>query len=310
MEVPYIPKIGSRWNHRLIAGKLRPVIKEMAPSQVLSSWIYPDSCAVSLLSGELGFPFVSIAQGSDVHQYLKMPVRRGIIVDALRKASAVITRSGELARLLAEAGVAREKLHPVYNGIDFDVFKPGDQARARQELGLPAKGKVVLFVGNFVPIKNPLLLIEACSRLNSSGEPSHLAMIGGGPLEMEARALAKKLAVPVTFAGRKRAAEVAAYMRAADLLCVPSKNEGVPNVILEAFASGLPVLASRVGGIPEVLAHDYLGKLMEPDNLQELADCLGEILGKEPQREIIRQHGLQFSWERASSAYSELLLCQ
>ena len=305
LEVPYVPKVGSRWNHRLMARALRDEIGE-APL-VLSSWIYPDSCAVARLSAELGFRFVCIAQGSDVHQYLKMPARRRIIVESLAKASAVITRSGELARLLKEAGVAGEKLHPVYNGIDFEVFRPGDQRQARQELGLPTEGKLALFVGNFYAIKNPLLLIEAFVKLRGTGELPRLVMIGAGHLEARARALALELGVPVIFAGRKSAGEVAQYMRAADLLCLPSQNEGVPNVILEAFASGLPVLASRVGGIPEVVTADYLGQLTPPGDLVALAGALGESLAKEPRREQIRQHGLQFSWERAAKAYSDLL---
>jgi glycosyltransferase involved in cell wall biosynthesis len=305
LEVPYIPKIGSRWNHRLMARTLREALDETTPSLVLSSWIYPDSCAVSLLSAELGFPFVSIAQGSDVHQYLKMPVRRSIIVEALGRASAVITRSGELARLLAEAGVAREKAHPVYNGIDFEVFKPGDPAAARRSLGLPVEGKMALFVGNFFDIKNPLLLVEAFAGL--ADKSAFLVTIGGGPLEAEAKALAAKLAAKVIFAGRKLAPEVAEYMRAADLLCLPSKNEGVPNVILEAFASGLPVLASRVGGIPEVHNREFLGKLVAPGDAGALREAMAELLSQPPRREQIREHGLQFSWERAASAYARLL---
>ena len=96
-------------------------------------------------------------------------------------------------------------------------------------------------------------------------------------------------------------------MQAADLLCLPSKNEGVPNVILEAFASGLPVLASRVGGIPEVLNADYLGRLVTPDDIPCLVLSLAEMLAQEPQRDRIREHGLLFSWERATQAYLEIL---
>jgi len=225
----------------------------------------------------------------------------------LKRASAVITRSGELARLLGEAGVSKEKLHPVYNGIDFEVFKPGNQGEARRELGLPATGKIVLFVGNFYDIKNPLLLIEAFSRLSHLEELPHLVMIGGGPLETEAQALAKANGTRVIFAGRRKASEVARYMQAADLLCLPSKNEGVPNVILEAFACGLPVLASNVGGIPEVLNADYLGRLAAPNNVPELVFCLCQSLEQVPDRERIHQHGLEFSWERAAKGYLELL---
>jgi glycosyltransferase involved in cell wall biosynthesis len=310
VATPYVPKIGSRWNHRLMASALRDPLKKIraqfAFDAVLASWLYPDACAVAVLAAELEFPFAAIAQGSDVHQYLGLPVRRRIMLELLPRASAIVTRSAELARLLAEAGLRREQLHPIYNGIDFAQFAPGDQAAARRALGLPDAGKIVLFVGNFYAIKNPLLLLEAHARL--AGD-CHLVMIGGGPLDKEARALARHLGSSgrVIFAGRQDAAGVARHMQAADALAVPSRNEGVPNVILEAFACGLPVVAANVGGIPEVLTHDFLGRLVEPGNRDALAAGLRAVLATPPDRARIHEHARQFSWERTAAAYDDLL---
>ena len=312
----YVPKIGSRVNHLLMARALRGPVREMrsefAFDVVLSSWIYPDSCAVARLAAELDFPFVAIAQGSDVHQYLRDPVRRRIIAGALPRASAVITRSAELARLLAEAGLPPGRLHPIYNGIDFTRFAPAERNAVRAELGLPPDVPTILFVGNFYAIKNPLLLIQAHAQL--CAQPAlagcRLVMLGGGPLMEEARALADRLGfgAQVTLAGRQDAAVVARYMQAADVLALPSDNEGVPNVILESFASGLPVVASRVGGIPEVHTGDFLGRLATPRDLGALTDALRAVLTAPPASAPIREHALQFSWERAATAYHELLL--
>ncbi len=307
LHIPYVPKIGSRVNHRLMARTLREHVRAAEFDVALSSWIYPDSCAVAALSRELRFPLVSIAQGSDVHQYMRHPVRRRVILNALPAASAVITRSAELARLLAEAGIAEAKLHPVYNGIDFNRFTPGDRAAARSSLDLPPDVPVVAFVGNFYAIKNPLVLIEAHGRL--ARRDALLVMIGGGPLEPEARALAQRLGLAerISFRGRLHADAVALHMQAADALALPSDNEGVPNVILEAFASGLPVVASDVGGIAEVHHGGIFGRLVPPRDAQALASALDEVLAAPPAREDIRQHALQFSWERASAAYHDLL---
>ncbi len=315
LAVPYIPKFGSRWNHRIMARALRPHLsalrREFAFDVVLSSWIFPDSCAIAELAQELDFPFVAIAQGSDVHQYLQMPARRDIIARLLPRAAAVITRSGELARLLAGAGLPRERLHPVYNGVDLDLFQPGDRLAARRELGLPAEAPLILFVGNFYAIKNPLLAVRALPLLSTTDfpVPPVLVMVGGGPLESAVRQEADQLGVGdrVILAGRTDAAGVARSMQAADVLLLPSQNEGVPNVILEAFACGLPVVASRVGGIPEVHPGDDFGRLVEPIEPEPFARRLRDVLLAPTDRAQLRNHALQFSWPRAAAACHDLL---
>ncbi len=331
VATPYLPKIGSRWNHRIMArvlrGRMRELRRQFAFDVVLSSWIFPDSCAVAELAQELDFPFVAIAQGSDVHQYLQMPVRREIITRLLPRASAVITRSGELARLLAGAGLPSERLHSIYNGVDFEIFRylaDPDQgahaahtvgaakAAARRELGLPIDAPLILFVGNFYQIKNPLLPPLALANLStvSFPVPPVLVMVGGGRLEQRVRELAGRLPVRdrVILAGRTDAAGVARYMQAADVLCLPSQNEGVPNVILEAFACGLPVIASRVGGIPEVHPGDDFGRLVTTTEPAAFATAFQEVLLSPPSPERIRNHALQFSWPRTAAACHALLM--
>jgi glycosyltransferase involved in cell wall biosynthesis len=313
VKTPYLPKIGHSVNHRLMAGALRRKLAEMrgAFQVALVSWIFPDACAVALLASEFGFPFVAIAQGSDVHQYLRVPARREIIGHLLPAASGVITRSAELARLLGEAGVPREKLHPIYNGIDLDVFRPGEHLAARRELLLPLDARIVLFVGNFVPIKNTGLLVQAVARLREDPAFANVLLIfvGGGPDEGDITFQASRcnMAEQVMLAGRLAAPMVAKFMRAADVLCLPSDNEGVPNVILEAFASGRPVVASNVGGIPEVHNAAHLGRLVPPRDLDALAGALGGVLSELPDAGRIRAHAEQFTWQAAADAYHGVL---
>lgn len=317
IATPYIPKVGSRWNHRIMARTLRERLRELrrefAFDVVLSSWIFPDSCAIAELSSELDFPFVAIAQGSDVHQYLCVPARREIITRLLPGASGVITRSGELARLLAEAGLPRERLHPIYNGVDLDLFRPSDKTAARRELGLPLDAPIILQVGNFYSIKNPLIPPMALTQMRSERfqAPPVVVMVGGGDLERDVRQFAERssLTERVILPGRTNAQGVARYMQAADLLSLTSANEGVPNVILEAFASGLPVVASKVGGIPEVHPGNDFGRLVSPIEPSHFAAAFAEILLSPPPTERMRNHALQFSWQRAANEYHELL-CQ
>ena len=305
VRVPYVPQFGSRVNHRLYASALKPHLAAMRSTfdVALTSWIYPDSCAVARVAD---FPFVSIAQGSDVHQYLKDAVRKKIIVSHMPKAAAIITRSADLARQLAEAGLEAAKIHPVYNGIDLANFRPpeaGEKEALKAEFGLPKDAPLILFVGNFLPVKNPEFVIEGHRTLRRMIPQAWLALIGGGPLEKEMRAQSGQ---NTKFVGRKDATEVARWMRAADCLVLPSVNEGVPNVILESFASGLPVVASRVGGIPEVLNNSY-GRLITPGSTQ-LADAVLEVFAAKLDPSNIAAHGRTFTWEKTTARYSELLL--
>lgn len=310
----YIPKFGGPWNHRLMARALREPVRNMRASfpfdVVLGAWVYPDACALDLLEPELHAPLVAIAQGTDVHSYLHMPLRKHAIVQALGRAAATITRSRDLATRLHDAGVPFMKLRPIYNGVDTTIFRPGDSLATRKELGLPPDKQVILYVGNFLPVKNPLLLVSAHAKhCRSTGKPCELVMIGTGPLESQARRLASKLGFEanVRFVGRKSPPEVARFMQAADLLCVPSKQEGVPNVLLEAFACGLPAVATKVGGIPEVLNKDFLGRLVPSADLDALATSLGQSLSAPPDRATIAKHSAQFSWEQTVARYLSVL---
>jgi glycosyltransferase involved in cell wall biosynthesis len=290
---------------------LRRLGKEFPFEIILGSWLYPDGCAAAQLAAELKVPCVLIAQGSDVHQYLQRPVRRTVIVQALQRVAAGIVRSRELGRLLAAAGAPADKLHVIYNGVDLAVFQPGDPLAARRELGLPQEGQLLLYIGNLLPVKNPLLLLAAFAELDRRrpGPPLHLVMVGDGPLRSQARqqAEAAGLGDRVFLPGSLEAPRVARHLQAADVLCVPSDNEGVPNVMLEAFASGRPVVATRVGGIPELLTEAYLGQLVPPGDAPALAAALAATLRQPSRSEEIHRYARQFSWERTAAQYLALL---
>ncbi len=300
-HVPYIPKVGSAMNHLLFAHGMRrafaAAVAANRPDAVMVAWLYPDLCGVLRLARSHGLPVFGIAQGSDAHQYLAMPWRRRVILHGCNEAAGVITRSQDLADRLAQAGIPAAKLRTVYNGVETEVFRPGDRQAARQALGLPESGSVVLYVGNLLPVKNPGLLLEACAQL---GPDTHLVYVGEGELrsELSSRAQALGCADRVRFAGLLPPARVVAHMQAANLLVVPSRNEGIPNVIREAFACGLPVVATHVGGIGEVITEDWLGELVPSENPPAMAAAIAARLTGQPEAERIRRHAEGFSWER------------
>jgi teichuronic acid biosynthesis glycosyltransferase TuaC len=314
-RVSYLPKIGSAVNHSLMASGLRESIERVRENfpfdVVLCSWIYPDCCAIGKLAAELNFKFVAIAQGSDIHQYLHMPTRRRVIQKYLPRAEAIITRSGPLATMLQEAGFEKRKLHVIYNGVDFRIFHPNDKTTARRALKLSESATILLFVGNFLPIKNPSLLIAAHAELCrlQPDKNIQLVMLGSGPLEADMRKQADALGhgANVLMPGRKSPTEVARYMQAADLLCMSSHNEGLPNVILEAFACGLRVVSTNVGGINEVMNDEKFGQLVKEPDPKIFAETIRNVLASPLHEEKILSHASQFSWDKGANVYMELL---
>jgi glycosyltransferase involved in cell wall biosynthesis len=221
----------------------------------------------------------------------------------------VITRSEDLATRLGAVGIPAERLRPVHNGIDQERFRriEGRREAVRERLQIPAETPVVLFVGNLLPIKNPVLLLQAHAALR---DDALLLLVGGGPMDAELRKLAEELGTArrVRFIGRCKPDEVADLMRAADVLCLPSWNEGVPNVILEAFGCGLPVVASQVGGIAEVHPEKPpFGLLVKVGEREALRAALETVLSGEKDPETISAHASQFTWERTADAYHTIL---
>ncbi|MEZ0274781.1 MAG: glycosyltransferase, partial [Roseimicrobium sp.] len=315
LPVRHVPKVGGLFNHHLVRTALRPVLqrlkKDFAWDVILASWLFPDGCAAQAVAKELGTPCALIAQGSDVHRYLKSVPRRRATLEAVAGGAAVITRSKSLATLLAQAGASSAKLHPVHNGVDVTTFCEGDREKTRTELGLIQAEKTVLFVGNLLPVKNPELLLRAFARVqNTSAVPVRLALAGKGPLREALGQLAATLgmAESVRFLGPLMAPDIARWMQASDVLCLSSLNEGLPNVVLEAMASGLPVVATKVGGIDEIVDAEWKGRLVASGDEAGLATALSEVLQAPPDRRRIASYGFGLSWEATADAYHELLL--
>jgi glycosyltransferase involved in cell wall biosynthesis len=278
---------------------------------VLASWLYPDGWAAVNACAPYKAPVVLIAQGSDVHRYLHVPARRTSILDAVAASAGVITRSKSLATLLGDAGAERAKLVPITNGIDTAVFKGGDRASARDGLNVPSDARVLLYVGNFLPVKNPLMLVEAFEKLcaHAGNEKLRLVMAGKGPLQAEVRAAAARanLTDRIHLTGPLPSAKIAEWMRAADLFCMTSRNEGLPNVILEAQACGLPVVATAVGSIPELVDEPWKGGLAASEDVDGWTAEASRILNGPVDKLRIAALGATRTWETAAGRYFGVL---
>lgn len=225
---------------------------------ILGAYAYPDGCAAVVLAKALGLPVVVKCHGSDLNRVPQQAILRAQVSALLPRADRVVVVSKKLGATAQELGVAESQIDLVYNGIDRERFCIRDQAQARETLDLPKDNPIVLYVGTLAEHKGAQDLLTAAAQLAEQRPEVRIAFMGDGPLADKVAA-----AQPNVIAlGRKGHSEVAGYMNACDLLCLPSWDEGMPNVVREAHASGRPVVATDVGGIPEAVHREELGRLV------------------------------------------------
>jgi glycosyltransferase involved in cell wall biosynthesis len=276
---------------------------------VMASWGYPDAVAVGALAALSGTPFVAKVHGSDINVFATEGGRRGQIRWALHRARHVIAVSRALAARVAQLGVPQERTTVLYNGVDPQRFHPLPRDASKQDLGYAPDERVLLFVGNVQASKGCGELLEAFCRLSGQRPEARLAVAGTGPQVPDLKALAAQrgCADKVRFVGRLPHEAVIRWFGAADLLCLPSHAEGVPNVVLEAMACGRPVVATDVGGIPEVLP-SFAGTMVPPRDVDALEAALQRALDTRWDETRIVAHARTFDWERNVSMLESVLL--
>jgi glycosyltransferase involved in cell wall biosynthesis len=192
-----------------------------------------------------------------------------------RRTSAVVTPSVATARHLVTAvGLSAGRVVTIPNGVDTDLFTPArDGSGFRSAWGLAGR-LVVLAPGRLAPQKDPALLLGAFRRLVERHPDAALVFAGTGPLERTMREQAGPLGRAVRFVGELERRSMADAVAAADVICLASRFEGSPNVLLEAMAAGRPVAATAVDGVPEIVSDRVEGLLAPPGDESALAGAL------------------------------------
>lgn len=240
-----------------------------------------------------GIPFSFTAHGSDLH------VDRHMLPQKVAEAAFVVAISEENRRvILAECGPgAADTVHVVRCGVDLSVFRP--RPRPRAPSAAEGTGLAVVCVGSLHEVKGQRHLVEACRLAREEGHRLHCTLVGDGP---DRRALQDEVTAAglddvVTFAGRRTGREVVELLGQADVLVAPSvptargKREGIPVVLMEAMACGLPVVASDLSGIPELVEHERSGLLVPPGDARALAAALGRLADDPTLRENLGRAG-------------------
>jgi D-inositol-3-phosphate glycosyltransferase len=248
---------------------------------IVAHFLYPTALLARIASMLSGRPYVVVAHGLDVSSVQGRGVLARMSLAATRRASLVVAVSRSLeARVRTELGLPESVPTVVINmGVDRSVFARGAGAGVREELGWAAGEKVALFAGNLIERKGVDVLVEAFALLHAAGACGRLVIAGDGPLRdlLVLQASALGVAGDVEFLGAVKADRLAGLMAAADVFVLPSREEPLGVVLLEAMACGTPVVASRVGGIPEIV-REGCGVLVEPDDAIALSDGIGRVL--------------------------------
>lgn len=300
-RVFYTPKL-FRFAHGIFYYlSIRSFIKDLCSKTnfdvIYSSWLYPDSYAAMKLAAMLHKPFQVEALGSDVNVHFRSILRKKMILKTLRKACNIVVISNDLKEKIKACGISEDKVFVIYIGVDRDIFYPVEKHEAKRRLGLPVKEKIILFIGNLVKIKGLKYLLEAIRLFKN---PSlKLYIIGSGGLRNSLKRTIHYLGLQekVVMAGACAHERIPLWINASELVCVPSIMEGQPNVILESFACGVPVVASRVGGIPELITDKGQGILAQPADAFSLKSALAEALSHTWDRGYITKSVSSFTWE-------------
>jgi glycosyltransferase involved in cell wall biosynthesis len=210
----------------------------------------------------------------------------------LRSAAGVIAPSTAIRDELLQAGFSNERVVCFANAVDVNRFRPVtpfENAQAKGALGLPKETAVIGTVARLVQRKGIDVLLRAFAMVRH-GHPVHLLVVGDGPLIEELRVLARELEIEGFVSWLGFQCDPAKWLRAMDVFALPSRLEGSPNAVLEAMAMALPIVATTIGGVVDILEEGRTGFLIPPDDPDALAASLDRLLRNAPLRADLGYH--------------------
>ncbi|TQE99634.1 MAG: glycosyltransferase family 4 protein [Spiribacter salinus] len=308
---PAVPALLRRLDGDAMARALLPRLRQLRDAGRLdlidAHFAYPDGYAAATLGRTLGVPVTITLRGTEARLAGERWARRKVEW-AVRNASWVIGVSESLRALALELGAPPERTEVIPNGVDTERFHPVDQARARRALGLGADDRVLVTVGGLCERKGQHRVIEQLPNLLVRFPRLHYVVVGGasGEGDWQARlaeqAHAAGVAERVHLLGKRPPDEIPGILAAADVFVLATRNEGWANVLLEAMACGLPVVATDVGGNREVVCREQLGRIVPFGDGDALRGALEDALERDSDREAIAAHAATQDWSHCAEA--------
>jgi glycosyltransferase involved in cell wall biosynthesis len=294
-----------------IAGPLARIRTRWQFDVIHAHMLVPDGWAAARVGARLGVPVLATAHRADV---LDVPARGGAQRTQVEQAVATVDQVVAVSQAMKAAcdslATPKRPVAVVPNGADTRVFFPRDRREARQRLGLPEDERIVTFVGVLTPRKGIDTLIESMGILARSADAPLLTIGGIGELRGALETRARELGVleRIRFVGKVAHDEVAWWMAAGDVFCLPSLSEGLPTVVCEAMACGRAVVATAVDGTPEIVDDGATGLLVPPRDAQSLATALTRVLDDDALRrrfehEAVTRARATYTWAANAKAH-------
>jgi len=311
-----IPRYGKFLDGALYALGVWPFaarLRRRFPFDVIDAHFeYPDAVAGTLLGRLLGSPVVVTLRGKLIRAAgyrLHRPQLRWM----LERADRVVAVSDYLKRAAEGLGIPGARVRVIRNGVDKTRFAPMDRAEARRRCGLPTDRPILLTVGGVEAHKGQHTVVESLPELLRHHPDLLYVLVGAGhkgdSFERDLRRSVERLGLGehVLFAGRRPHAELSPWFAAADLFVLLTKSEGWPNVILESLACGLPVVATRVGGVPEIARDGQDGILVPYQDAPAFRDAVLKGLATDWDREAMVRYAHSLDWNQVvDDAFAEL----
>ncbi|MEK5135799.1 glycosyltransferase [Bacillus sp. FSL W8-0645] len=276
---------------------------QLSPDFIHAHFAMPSGGAAAVIQKKTQIPYLLTLHGSDVNVYPSYSKgAHAAFETAVKQASAVLTVSEELAKKTHDMTKVEAKCLPL--GIPLQSFSKTeeDQQGIRKKLGLPLHDKLVVFVGRLVKEKGLLELADAVSGLDGV----KAVFVGKGPLAKE---LTERAGASILLPGQVPNDQVKDYLIAADLFALPSYSEGMPTVVLEALALKVPVIATRVGGLPTLFS-SYQHLLVDPHSVNQLKEAIHAYLYENRWNEQVKNDLYQIVHTEYSSANNTKQLIQ
>jgi len=293
------------------------LIKREKINIVNSHWMVAQGLNGALVRKFLGIHHINTVHSAGLFALKRFPFGKFIARFIVRNVDCIIAVSSFIKSNLDELVGYDTKATVCPMGIDTNAFVPKDQSKLREKYDIRAK-YILLFVGRLIEVKGVEYLIDALKILTTKLPDLKLFIAGTGNLEESLKNRVSKLNLSshVSFLGAINHEDLINYYNICDLLILPSivdrysQTEGSPMAILEAFSCGKPVVASNVGGLPELVKCGYNGLLAVPKNPKDIADKIIKILKELPIEKLgrnARQTAINYDWDNIGRKYAGII---
>jgi glycosyltransferase involved in cell wall biosynthesis len=286
------------------------------------------SCGIDLLHphdnlskilGGVAAAMTGIPAVSHCHDLLGQGFVDRILLQAQRLLmDRVIAVSGSVRDRLVQGGMKPSRTRTIKNGIDLERFVPGRSNLCRAGFSVPASHRVLGVIGMFDPVKGHIFLLQAIKRLQKTGKKNLTCLVvGSGRQEAELKEFVYKAGLngQVRFLGYRR--DISDLLGLMDMLVIPSLRESFGLVAIEAMAMKVPVIASRIGGLEEIVAHEKTGLLVTPSDPMALAEAIRKLadnpairrrMGEAGRRRVVDNFGIETTVRETEGLYFDILV--